>query len=175
MKIQRLSQTEIAAYLTEEDAAELGIRADRPPDKDAAEIISGIARSELGFGFSASECTLECGYEDGYFVIRMRTRGGSHDSVLCFDDHALLKAACVCIADSAVHSELYGKDGTYFLRVVYKNGAFSGAPYEIASAFELCTDVYTDRPAFFYGICEHYPLLISENAVNDIAKSEKKW
>ncbi len=175
MKIQRLSQTEIAAYLTEEDAAELGIRIDRPADGDAAEVISGIARSELGFGFTASECTLEYGYEDGYFVIRMRTRTGFHNSVLCFDGYHALKAACVCIADNAAHSELYGKDGTYYLHITYKDGEFSGAPYGVAAAFELCTDVYTDRPAVFYGICEHYPFLISENAVNDIAKSEKKW
>lgn len=174
MKIKRISDSEIAAYLSSDDAAELGIRTDRPPDPETAALIASIARSELGFGYSAQSCTLDYGYADGVFMIKMK-KSSPDRTVMCFADGNSLRTACSFLCGHVNESSLYGGCGEYYLLIAYDPAPEGGVPYRVRSALELCFDSFdTEGPAFIR-ITEHNLILISENAVNDIAKSEKKW
>ena len=94
---------------------------------------------------------------------------------MCFADGNSLRTACSFLCGHVNESSLYGGCGEYYLLIAYDPAPEGGVPYRVRSALELCFDSFDAEDPAFIRITEHNLILISENAVNDIAKSEKKW
>lgn len=184
MRLERISSYEIRAYLSEEDIKELGIKDASRLDRGAAETILCIARSELDFAYENNNCEIYSRrHGDGYMLTlkaspECKSVLSEHESVLCFDDKAALKAACAyLIRPDILCSELRSEGNIYYLLIKYRcdEPALDGRPYWLSSVSELCFCVHNDKNAFFYYISEHSELVLEKNAVYDIANSDKKW
>ena len=185
MRLERISQNEIKAYLSYEDIEELGIKDATRLDRKETDVILSIAKAELDFDCERSSCEIYAESHCGGYTLtltahRTENRSKEHECILCFDDEKSLYTACAYLRNfSIISSDLYvesGRTKTYYLVINYGDGhGFDGKPYWLFCVSELSDSVHTDKTAFFYYISEHCTLTIQKNAVFDIANSEKKW
>ena len=187
MRLERISEFEIKAYLSEDDLSELGIRDASRLDCGAADMILNIAKTELDFLYEKNNCEIFAeargeGYTLTIVACGSKSSALPHTCVLCFDNEDALKAACeylmnFSIRQSELRAEENGREKTYYLLIKYGAGEpeLDGKPFWLSSVSELCFCSQTDKNAFFYYISEHSAPLLQKNAVFDIAKSEKKW
>ena len=186
MRLEKISEKKIKAYLTYEDIEELGIKNVMQLDRREADVILSIAKAELGFDCERSCCEIYAESHSGGCTLTLSSHNSEkqkkeHECVLCFEDEKALYTACVYLLDFNIrYSDLRVEDGrgkTYYLTLKYKDEGpvLDGKPYWLCCVSELCDVIHTDKPAFFYYICEHCTLTLQKNAVYDIAKSEKKW
>ena len=175
MKLEKISDSLISAYMSKDDLTNLGLTADGAAS--AADIIIGAAVSEFGFSYRSNECEVTA--EPGAVVtVRAKIRHTqSKTAILCFDNGKALFDACVFLQDkSVISSRLLGEgDGinkTYYLIIDFRA---EGDPLWLFSVSELAEHAYHEKNAFFYYICEHCSVLIEKNAVNVIANSDKTW
>ena len=187
MRLERISEYEIKAYLSPDDLIELGIRDASRLDCGAADTILNIAKAELDFFYEKNNCEIFTETRGGGYTLTIKACGGkkqdnSHTCVLCFDNNDALITACEYLMNFSLHhSELRieenGCEKTYYLIIKYgkEEPELDGKPFWLTSVSELCFCFQTDNNAFFYYISEHSVPLLQKNAVFDIAKSEKKW
>jgi len=179
MKIQRISDNIITAFLSDTEVCDLGCKDEAELRAAVLHIIACAAGAEPGFRFSEDDC--EITKEDGYLITvkakKRRQNKKTAKTVLCFDNGAALHSACVYLCDknireSSLLCEGRGADKTYYLIIEY--GA-EPDPLWLSSVSELCFAVHTDKKAFLYYIYEHCGTILEKNAVFDIANSEKTW
>ena len=183
MKTEREGDHKLNVYLTEEDAAELGVIGTDMPEDDLADAVSVIVGTEPGFSYGRGECTYSIRRTRGGYTVTVSAKRRDGDAVgrcaLCFDDPAALRPACAFLsALPVISSGLFYEDGAdpaYYLTLTYERsgGPFGGTPYPLLAVTELCCGFYRDKNAVFDYIFEHCRPLIEKNAVRDIAKSEK--
>ena len=188
MRLQKISKYEIKAYLTQDDLEQLGIKDAARLDCGAADLILNIARTELDFVYEKNNCEIYSEVCGEGCTLTVKASGDdkrysqTHKCVLCFDSRETLYTACLFLSNFKIpNSELRSEGGeckkTYYLIIEYDDDGpqLDKKPYWLSSVSELCCYLHTDKNAFFYYISEHSKPLLQKNAVNDIAKSEKKW
>lgn len=186
MRLERISDFEIKAYLTIEDIKEFGINDVNRLDRGAVDIVLGIAKSELDFCYKKSNCEIYTEQDGSGCTLTIKANAGEkraviHRCILCFSDKDDLYTACLFLQNfrlqqSELREEYDGRNKTYYLVINYFEGELltDGRPYWLLSVSELCQSVHNDKNAFFYYICEHCTPVIKKNAVYYIANSEKK-
>lgn len=175
MKLEKISDNAVTAYISKDEMAKLGITKDNA--KDAADIIIGAAAVQLGCSFDFGEYDVT---SDAAFAVTVRAKKKNaplNTAILCFDDGGALYRACVFLRGKNVRSsrllrEGTGKDLTYYLLIEYQG---TGDPLWLSSVSELADRSYHEKNAFFYYICEHCETVFEKNALNLIANSDKTW
>lgn len=175
MRLEKISDSFISAYMSKDDLTNLGLTADDAAS--AADIIIGAALSEFGFSYRRNECEITA--EPGVTVtVRAKKRHTqSKTAILCFGDGKALYDACVFLQDKSIISsrllcEGDGADKTYYLIIDYRA---EGDPLWLSSVSELAEHSYHEKNAFFCYIIEHSCTVIEKNALNVIANSDKTW
>ena len=183
MKIERISEHKIRAYLTDEDETQLyADDADTLADR-IKDVMIGAAKAQFGLSFIKSDCDMtrqSCYTLTARDEKRKKTDGvKKHAAVFCFGDGASLKTACRLLFDGKEENGVLYRDPrgkAYYLLTEYDGADGDNAlPYRLLSLSELCTSYQTNKKPVILWLNEHCEIIFEKNAVGRIAKSEKTW
>ena len=183
MKIEKISEHGIRAFLSDEDEKQLCA-----DDKDILydrirDVIIGAAKAQFGFAYAKDDCEMSrqscCTLTVKKEKRKKQEKNKKHTAVLCFDDKDALSVACAVLSEeSLLSSSLFrgGAAGTYYLLIEFEAEKDGDALKDrFLSLFELCSAYHVDKKAVLYRLSEHCDAIFEKNAVEHIANSDKTW